>query len=140
MQNSTVNSSFPWVNANFASNTSNSSKAQWQDYQNLAADLLFKNNQNIYPSTISQLAAHTNYLEKMSNLAAATNSTGTNDMQSSSSSNQANQSQLPDLNDLNGLNEKCPHYDDRNKFSCEICIQQYSLNLNSKGKGTELIF
>ena len=126
MQNSTVNS-FPWVNpANFTSNTSNSSttKSQWQEYQNLAADFLLKKNQNIYPSTISQLAAHSNYLEKMSNLASASN-----DMQSNQLTNQ---SQLPDLNDLNGLNEKCPHNENRNKYSCEICIQQYSLNLNSK--------
>lgn len=124
-----------WVNpSNFTSNSSNS-KSQWQEYQNLAADFFLKKNQNIYnPSTISQLAAHSNYLEKMSNLTAAVNSS---DMQSLSSNQLHSQSQLPDLNDLNSLNEKCPHQNDRNRYSCEICIQQYSLNLNnlnSKGR------
>lgn len=145
MQNSTVNS-FPWVNpANFtsSSNSTESSKLQWEDYQNLAADFFLKKNQNIYnPSAISQLAAHSiansNYLEKMSNLTAAVSS---NDMQSLSSNQFNNQANLPDLNELNNLNslnEKCPHHpnEERSRYTCEICIP-YSLNLNSKGMFAE---
>lgn len=131
MQNS-VN--FPWpVNTGnaFPPNTSNGdpSKAQWQEYQNFAADFLFKNHQKNQPtiynqSAISQLAAHSqNYLESLS-----------------SSSHQLHGKQshpLSDLNELNGfneLNEKCPHFEDRTRVNCELCIQQYSLNFSNKGK------
>lgn len=127
MQNS-VN--FPWpvntANA-FPSHTANGDppKAQWQEYQNFAADFFKnhqKNQQNIYSqSAISQLAAHSqNYLESLS-----------------SSGHQLHgqpSHPLPELNGFNDLNEKCPHYEDRARVSCELCIQHYSLNFNNKGK------
>ena len=136
MQNS-VN--FPWpvntANA-FPPNTPNGdpSKAQWQEYQNFAADFLFKNHQknqpNIYnQSAISQLAAHShNYLESLS----------------SPGHQPHNQPPhpLPEPNELNGfndLNEKCPHYENRTRASCELCVQHYPLNFN-KGEPSVISF
>lgn len=128
MQNS-VN--FPWpVNAGnaFPPNSPNGdpSKAHWQEYQNFAADFLFKNHQknhqqNIYnQSAISQLAAHShNYLESLS---------------SSGHQLHGQPHQLPELNGFGDLNEKCPHYDDRSRVSCELCMQHYPLNFNNKGE------
>ncbi|RWS31223.1 Zinc finger protein 418-like protein [Leptotrombidium deliense] len=112
------NGTFPWVSPP----SLGSQKGPWPGYQASLTDLFLKKNTlHQFGTGISQLAAASSYLEKMSTLGSSSGVPGSS-ANSDLVLNHPSQHQLH-----NNSSQKCPHPDSKDKpYPCEICIQQYS--------------
>ncbi|RWS12897.1 Zinc finger protein 418-like protein [Dinothrombium tinctorium] len=112
------NGTFPWVSPP----SLGSQKGPWPGYQASLTDLFLKKNTlHQFGTGISQLAAASSYLEKMSTLGSSSSVPGSS-ANSDLVLNHPSQHQLH-----NNSSQKCPHPDGKDKpYPCDICIQQYS--------------
>ena len=124
------NGAFPWVSPSLASATQ---KSPWPGYQASLTDLFLKKNPlQFATSGISQLAAASSYLEKMSTLTAAPNTLNTSANSPGPLAGPSTGSPSDILithsnHPHSGISShKCPHPDNKDKsYPCDIC-QQYS--------------
>lgn len=125
------NGAFPWVSPSLASA---SQKSPWPGYQASLTDLFLKKNPlQFATSGISQLAAASSYLEKMSTLSGpggqvlTTSANSPGPVAGPSSGSPSDILITHSTHPHSGINShKCPHPDNKDKsYPCDIC-QQYS--------------
>ncbi len=124
------NGAFPWVSPSFSAATQ---KSPWPGYQSSLTDLFLKKNplHQFATSGISQLAAASSYLEKMSSTLSGPNTlTSANSPGPVAGPSSASPSDIlitHSTHPHSGIGaHKCPHLDSKDKpYPCEIC-QQYS--------------
>lgn len=135
------NGAFPWVSPSLASATQ---KSPWPGYQASLTDLFLKKNPlQFATSGISQLAAASSYLEKMSTLSGpvagqvlTTSANSPGPVAGPSSASPSDILLTHSTHPHSGLSShKCPHSDNKDKsYPCDICHQYsgigVSLSLN----------
>jgi len=129
------NGAFPWVSPSLGA----SQKSPWPGYQASLTDLFLKKSplHQFATSGISQLAAASSYLEKISTLSGPNTLTSANSPGPVTGPSSASPSDIlitHSTHPHSGISaHKCPHPDNKDKpYPCEICQQYTSIGIPIK--------